>query len=153
RQHSLSVSRTVATKHLTIHRRQTKALQRIIALRRIDTSGNHLHNLIRSSRTGRSSSVTPQGANRQLFIRQLSERTTITHHQNQPRNLSPRLTIPRLATLSTFNKTVLSHADSVSRARVSARRETHITIRNCTLRSNLLSKLAQLLKERRHTIS
>src|SRR5699024_7166653 len=143
----------VTAKHLTIHRRQAQALQRIIALRRIDTSGDHLHDLIRRSSTGRSSSVTPHRANRQLFIRQLSERTTIAHHQNQPRNLSPRLAEHRLATLSTFNKTVLSHADSVSRARVRVRRETHITIRDSTLSGNLLSKLAQLFKERRHTIS
>src|SRR5699024_2664688 len=118
-----------------------------------DTSGDHLHNLIRSSSTGRSSSVTPQGANRQLFIRQLSKRTTITHHKDKPRNLSPRLTKHRLATLSTLNQSVLSHTDSVSRRRVSIRRETHITIRDSTLSGNLLSKLAQLLKERRHAIS
>src|SRR5699024_2227807 len=92
-------------------------------------------------------------ANRQLFIRQLSKRTTITHHKDKPRNLSPCFTKHRLATLGTFNKTVLSHADSVSRARVRVRRETHITIRDSTLSSNLLSKLAQLLKERRHAIS
>src|SRR5699024_4260732 len=128
-----SVSSPVTAKHLTIHRRQPKALQRIIALRRIDTSRNHLHNLIRSSSTGRSSSVTPQGANRQLFIRQLSKRTTITHHKDKPRNLSPRLTKHRLATLSTLNQSVLSHTDSVSRRRVSIRRETHITIRDSTL--------------------
>src|SRR5699024_10007339 len=91
--------------------------------------------------------------NRQLFIRQHSKRTTITHHKDKPRNLSPCFTKHRLATLGTFNKTVLSHADSVSRARVRVRRETHITIRDSTLSGNLLSKLAQLLEERRHTIS
>src|SRR5699024_9894535 len=123
------------------------------ALRRIDTSGNHLHNLIRRSSTGRSSSVTPQGANRQLFIRQLSERTPITHHKDKPRNLSPRLAEHRLATLSTFNKTVLSHADSVSGRRIRVRREAHIPIRDSALSGNLLSKLTQLFKERRHTIS
>src|SRR5699024_9676824 len=105
------------------------------------------------SRTGRSSSVTPQGANRQLFIRQRSERTAIAHHQNQTRNLSPRLAKHRLATLSTLNKTILSHTNRVSRRRISIRREAHIAIRHSTLSGNLLSKLAQLLKERRHTIS
>src|SRR5699024_3244956 len=85
--------------------------------------------------------------------RQLSERTTIAHHQNQPRNLSPRLAEHRLATLRTLNKTVLSHADSVSRARVRVRRETHVTIRDSALSGNLLSKLSQLFEERRHTIS
>src|SRR5699024_12451613 len=85
--------------------------------------------------------------------RQLSERTTIAHHQNQPRNLSPRLAEHRLATLRTLNKTVLSHADSVSGRRIRVRRETHITIRDSALSGNLLSKLTQLFKERRHTIS
>src|SRR5699024_11737713 len=82
-----------------------------------------------------------------------SKLTAIAHHQNQPHNLSPCLTKHRLATIGTFNKTVLSHADSVSRARVRVRRETHIAIRDSPLSRNLLSKLAQLLKERRHTIS
>src|SRR5699024_1950970 len=83
----------------------------------------------------------------------LGKRTTITHHQNKPRNLSPRLTEHRLATLSTLNKTVLRHADSVSRRRIRVRRETHVAIRDSALSGNLLSKLAQLFKERRHTIS
>src|SRR5699024_8605663 len=83
----------------------------------------------------------------------LGKRTTITHHQNQPRNLSPRLAKHRLATLSALNKTVLSHADSVSRRRIRVRRETHVAIRDSALSGNLLSKLAQLLKERRHAIS
>src|SRR5699024_10575221 len=73
--------------------------------------------------------------------------------QNQPRNLSPRLTKHRLATLSTLNKTILSHTDSVSRRRISVRREPHVAIRYSTLSGNLLSKLAQLFKERRHAIS
>src|SRR5699024_5735685 len=50
-------------------------------------------------------------------------------------------------------KTVLSHADSVSRRRIRVRRETHVAIRDSALSGNLLSKLAQLFKERRHTIS
>src|SRR5699024_2176936 len=86
-------------------------------------------------------------------IRQLGKRTTITNHKDKPRNLSPRLAEHRLATLSTLNKTVLRHTNSVSRARVRVRRETHITIRDSALSGNLLSKLAQLLEERRHTIS
>src|SRR5699024_4053965 len=88
-----------------------------------------------------------------LFIRQRSKRTTITHHQNQPRNLSPRLAKHRLATLSTLNQSVLRHTNRISRRRISIRREPHITIRDSALSSNLFSKLAQLLKERRHTIS
>src|SRR5699024_3280870 len=48
---------------------------------------------------------------------------------------------------------ILRHANRVSRRRVRVRRETHITIRDSTLSGNLLSKLAQLLEERRHTIS
>src|SRR5699024_12149461 len=48
---------------------------------------------------------------------------------------------------------ILRHANRVSRRRVRVRRETHITIRDSTLSGNLLSKLAQLFKERRHTIS
>src|SRR5699024_7998850 len=91
--------------------------------------------------------------NRQLFIRQRSERTAITHHQDKPRNLSPRLTKHRLATLSALNKTILSHTNRVSRRRISIRREAHIAIRDSALSGNLLSKLAQLLKERRHAIS
>src|SRR5699024_7444976 len=75
------------------------------------------------------------------------------NHKDKPRNLSPRLAEHRLATLSTLNKTVLSHADSVSGRRIRVRRETHITIRDSALSRNLLSKLAQLFKERRHTIS
>src|SRR5699024_6416228 len=82
-----------------------------------------------------------------------SERTAITHHKDKPRNLGPSLAKHRLATLRTLNKTILSHADSVSRRRISVRRETHVTIRDSALSGNLLSKLAQLFKERRHTIS
>src|SRR5699024_9326179 len=141
------------TKHLTIHRRQPKTLQRIITLRRINASGDHLHNLIRSSSTGRSSSVTPQGANRQLFICQLSKRTAITHHQNKACNLSPSLAKHRLTRLSTLNQSVLSHADRISGRRIRVRRETHVAIRDSALSGNLLSKLTQLFKERRHAIS
>src|SRR5699024_4837586 len=64
-----------------------------------------------------------------------------------------RLAKHRLATLRTLNKTVLSHTDSVSRRRIRVRRETHVAIRDSALSGNLLSKLTQLLKERRHTIS
>src|SRR5699024_1520511 len=72
---------------------------------------------------------------------------------DKPRHLSPRLAEHRLATLSTLNQPVLRHTDSVSRRRISIRRKAHIAIRDSTLSRNLLSQLAQLLKERRHTIS
>src|SRR5699024_11066698 len=88
-----------------------------------------------------------------IFIRQRSKRTPITHHQNQPRNLSPRLTKHRLPAFRTLNKTILRHTNRISRRRISIRREAHIAIRDSTLSSNLLSQLAQLLKERRHAIS
>src|SRR5699024_1917720 len=67
--------------------------------------------------------------------------------------LSPSLAKHRLAALSTLNKTILRHTNRISRRRISIRREPHITIRNSALSRNLLSQLAQLLKERRHTIS
>src|SRR5699024_8770910 len=84
---------------------------------------------------------------------QLGKRTAIAHHQNKPRNLSPRLTKHRLATLRTLNKTVLSHAASVSRRRIRVRRETHVTIRDSALSRDLFSQLAHLFEERRHAIS
>src|SRR5699024_8005218 len=77
----------------------------------------------------------------------------ITNHKDKSRNLSPSLAKHRLPAFSALNKTILSHTDSVSRRRIRVRRETHVAIRDSALSRNLLSKLTQLLKERRHTIS